>query len=177
MNSVKEARESSQLFDELERIIQEQDEQIKSLHKQIEHLIAEAKLAKPESINHAAWHWHNLYQAKCQEFHDKQTMLGTEIVALEEELAELKEEQLAKPEQEPEPTVWVTDEFAITYTADVAQRWRDKGWKVVPFYTAPPRKPWVDLSSTQIDELIYNANGLRASLVLETMHKLKELNG
>jgi hypothetical protein len=28
----------------------------------------EEALAKPESINHAAWHWHNLYQAKCQEF-------------------------------------------------------------------------------------------------------------
>jgi hypothetical protein len=51
----------------------------------------------------------------------------------------------AKPEQEP--VAWVTDEFAITYTADVAQRWRDKGWKVVPFYTAPPLNPWVGLTS------------------------------
>ena len=41
MNSVKEARESTQLFDELERIIQEQDEQIKALHKQIHHLAGE----------------------------------------------------------------------------------------------------------------------------------------
>jgi hypothetical protein len=55
--------------------------------------------------------------------------------------------ELAKPEQENELTAWVTDEFAITYTADVAQRWRDKGWKVVPFYTAPPRKPWVGLTN------------------------------
>jgi hypothetical protein len=46
MNSVKEARESSQLFDELERIVKEQDEQIKTLHKQIDYLVAEAKLAK-----------------------------------------------------------------------------------------------------------------------------------
>jgi t-SNARE complex subunit (syntaxin) len=41
MNSVKEMRESTQLFDELERIVIEQDEQIKSLHKQIHHLAAE----------------------------------------------------------------------------------------------------------------------------------------
>jgi len=65
----------------------------------------EAELAKPEHANPAAKHWHDLYKAKCQEFHDKQTMLGTEIVALEEELAELKEEQLAKPE----PVVSFTD--------------------------------------------------------------------
>ena len=53
----------------------------------------EEHLAKPEPRNDAAWHWHDLYKAKCQEFHDKQTMLGTEIVALEEEIAELKEDQ------------------------------------------------------------------------------------
>jgi hypothetical protein len=41
-------RETQTLFDELERIVKEQDEQIKTLHKQIEHLVAEARLAKPE---------------------------------------------------------------------------------------------------------------------------------
>ena len=41
-DSVKvEARDSTQLFDELERIVVEQDEQIKSLHKQVHHLAAE----------------------------------------------------------------------------------------------------------------------------------------
>ena len=40
MNSVKEARESSQLFDELERIIKEQDEQIDSLQKSNQSLLA-----------------------------------------------------------------------------------------------------------------------------------------
>jgi len=41
-DSVKvEARESTQLFDELERIVVEQDEQIKALHKQVHHLAAE----------------------------------------------------------------------------------------------------------------------------------------
>ena len=40
---------------------------------------------------------------------------------------------------EQEPTAWVTDDYAITYRAEVAQRWRDKGWKVVPLYAAPPK--------------------------------------
>ena len=66
------------------------------------------------------------------------------------------EAELAKPEQENEPTAWVTDEFAITYTAEVAQRWRDKGWKVVPFYTAPPRKPWMSLGNEQIQLMAHN---------------------
>jgi septal ring factor EnvC (AmiA/AmiB activator) len=38
---MKEARETQTLFDELERIIKEQDEQIKALHKQVHHLAAE----------------------------------------------------------------------------------------------------------------------------------------
>jgi hypothetical protein len=52
-------------------------------------------------------------------------------------------------EQEPEPTAWVTDDFAITYRAEVAQRWRDKEWKVVPFYTAPPKREWVGLTDEE----------------------------
>ena len=36
-------RETQTLFDELERIVKEQDEQIESLHKQIEHLVAAAR--------------------------------------------------------------------------------------------------------------------------------------
>jgi hypothetical protein len=42
----------------------------------------------------AAKHWHDLYYAKCKDFQDQQTRLGAEIAALEEELAELKEEQI-----------------------------------------------------------------------------------
>ena len=68
----------------------------------------------------------------------------------------VKEElELVKPEQaeKQEPTAWVTDDVAITYTAEVAQRWRDKGWKVVPFYTAPPKREWVSLSEAQKSEI------------------------
>jgi hypothetical protein len=58
-------------------------------------------LAQPEQEpahpNPAAKHWHDLYRAKCKDFQDQQARLGAEIVALEEEIAELKEEQ---PEQQ-----------------------------------------------------------------------------
>ena len=59
--------------------------------------------------NPAAKHWHDLYRAKCQDFYDKQAMLGAEIVALEEELEEIKEEieplrLLAK--MKPKDFVW-----------------------------------------------------------------------
>ena len=83
-----------------------------SIVKAIEAL--EAELAKPDQeIDHpnpAAKHWHDLYREKCKDFHDKQAMLGAEIVALEEELEELKEEieplrLLAK--MKPRPFMWV----------------------------------------------------------------------
>jgi predicted RNase H-like nuclease (RuvC/YqgF family) len=45
---MKEARELQTLIDQLERFIKEQDEQIKSLQKQIDYLIAEARLTKSE---------------------------------------------------------------------------------------------------------------------------------
>lgn len=53
MNLVKEQRESSQLLDELEQIVREEDEQIDTLHKQIGHLVglvfAMSRIAKPEA--------------------------------------------------------------------------------------------------------------------------------
>ena len=84
------------------------------------------------------------------------TDLDKEGLILESGLIFALRNELAKPEQGPEPTAWVTDEFAITYTAEVAQRWRDKGWKVVPFYTAPPRKPWMSLGNEQIQLMAHN---------------------
>jgi hypothetical protein len=54
---MREARETQTLFDELERIVKEQDEQIETLHRQIEHLVAEARLVKPEQEPVA---WQNL---------------------------------------------------------------------------------------------------------------------
>ena len=64
---------------------------------------------------------------------------GVCVMQLQNQIERLKAEREQAMKQEP--TAWVTDDFAITYTAEVAQRWRDKGWKVVPFYTAPPMTP------------------------------------
>jgi hypothetical protein len=56
------------------------------------------ELANPaQEIDHqnpAAKHWHDLYYAKCKDFQDGQTRLGAEIAALEEEIAERKEDQI-----------------------------------------------------------------------------------
>ena len=92
-------------------------------------------LAQPEHANPAAKHWHDLYKSKCQEFHDKQAALGTEIVALEEELAELKDEQLAKPEQKP--VAWLHPDKKIDVVVPTSLTWFDKP---LPLYTAAPRK-------------------------------------
>ena len=92
---------------------------------------------------------------------------------------------MAKPEQKPEPIAWVTDDFAITYTAEVAQRWRDKGWKVVPFYAAPPRKPWVSLTDKDMQILVDQARKVPTEIPCQDYNerlltladaKLKELN-
>jgi hypothetical protein len=74
------------------------------------------------------------------------------IKPFHERIAEL-EEQLAKPEQEP--VAWITDNYeqdrsATTYSAEMANRWRDKGWQVAPLYTAPPRKEWVGLTDEEV---------------------------
>ena len=66
-----------------------------------------------------------------------------------EDAANILRQSLAQSEQKTEPTAWVTDDFAITYTAEVAQHWRDKGWKVVPFYTEPLRKEWIGLTDEE----------------------------
>lgn len=86
-------RQNTQWWDELDReavfAIDALVAFTKSLINHADTVQPEQKIAHP---NPAAKHWHDLYRAKCQEFHDKQTMLGTEIVALEEELEEIKEE-------------------------------------------------------------------------------------
>jgi hypothetical protein len=52
---MREQREMQTMLDQLESFIKEQDEQIKTLHKQIDHLVAEARLAKPEQEPVAVW--------------------------------------------------------------------------------------------------------------------------
>lgn len=53
---------------------------------------------------------------------------------------------LAAPAVQGDPVGWYTednlnDKSATTYNAEVAQRWRAKGWPVTPFYTAPQPAP------------------------------------
>jgi len=121
-----------------------------------------AKLAVPEQeIDHpnpAAKHWHDLYKTKCQEFHDKQTMLGTEIVALEEELAELKEEQLAKPKPVALKMVYGEvccqskhDDQSFGMWCPITEEEFPNG---TPFYTASSCKPWVGLTDDEIHKII-----------------------
>jgi len=132
------------------------------------------KLAVPEAINHAAKHWHDVYRAKCKDFHDAQARLGAEIVALEEELAELKEEQI---EQEPvayadaldlaKDCNW--DTFICKHSSENHEGTRFK----IPLYTAPPRKEWVGLTDADLmkefgytDELLRDT-AYRVAKILE----------
>lgn len=72
------------------------------------------------------------------------------ITALREALAE-------QSAQQQEPYGWhtedhLTDRSATTYSKDVADRWKSKGWPVTPLYTSPqeqPSKPWVGLTPEQ----------------------------
>jgi hypothetical protein len=127
--------------------------------------------------NPAAKHWHDLYTAKCQEFHDKQTILGTEIVALEEELAELKEQQpeqdylsdamsvladvhadliaeakLAQPEQEPVAWILNADFVKGQFVEGRVRRvwWECNTGVGQPLYTAPPKREWVGLMGIEV---------------------------
>lgn len=61
-----------------------------------------------------------------------------------------------QPAQQQEPYGWhtedhLTDRSATTYSKDVADRWKSKGWPVTPLYTSPQaqRKPWVGLTPEQ----------------------------
>lgn len=64
-----------------------------------------------------------------------------------------------KQEVQEEPVGWYTedhldDKSATTYKAEVAQRWRDKGWPVWPLYTAPQpaEQPisWIRISGDHV---------------------------
>ena len=110
----------------------------------------EAALAQLEQAldhpNPAAQHWHDLYLAKCKDLHDRQAMLGAEIAALEEELEELKEDQI-----EQKPVAWMLPDYG-----DVLSASEDDGTGIynIPLYTAPPRKEWVGLTDDEIKSIL-----------------------
>lgn len=65
-----------------------------------------------------------------------------------------------QPAQRQEPYGWhtedhLTDRSATTYSKDVADRWKSKGWPVTPFYTSPPaQRTWVGLTGEDFDFLV-----------------------
>lgn len=125
------------------------------LIQRIENYLAAGGLANPELMDHervrdliidcrdalahpnpAAQHWHDLYKAKCQDFHDRQAMLGAEIAALEEEIEELKEEQIA-------PAFTLSDVGADT---NIARGLEPKGEGLVVLH----QREWVGLTNVDM---------------------------
>ena len=99
------------------------------------------------------------------------------IAALREALAE-------QPAQQ-EPYGWhtedhLTDRSATTYSKDVADRWKSKGWPVTPLYTSPqeqPSKPWVGLTPEQRATVAEANNMLVDDDLFDAIEaKLKEKN-
>jgi hypothetical protein len=140
------------------------------------------ELAKPEQeVNHqnpAAKHWHDMYRAKCKDFHDAQASLGAEIVALEEEIAELKEDQV-------EPDFKLSDAGADT---NISRGLEPKGSGMVTLNQVgmrvdlkdtPPRKPWLSLSDDEQYQIVTQCGAMSADwqdFVVAIEAKLKELN-
>jgi hypothetical protein len=129
----------------------------------------EAELAKPEHANPAAKHWHDLYYAKCKDFQDQQARLGAEIVALEEEIAELKEDQ---PEQQFYPDWDMLKPFherIAELEAELAKHEQE------------PRKEWVSLSDDEVDACFEDHGWSSSAMYHMVVHaieaKLKEKNG
>ena len=61
--------------------------------------------------------------------------------------------KLAQPEQEP--VAWhtedhLTDRSATTYSKEIADKWKAKGWSVTPLFTSPPQRIWVGLTEDEI---------------------------
>ena len=103
---------------------------------------------------------------------------GQAIKLLREALAE-------QPAQQQEPYGWhtedhLTDRSATTYSKDVADRWKSKGWPVTPLYTSPqeqPSKPWVGLTPEQRATVAEANNMLVDDDLFDAIEaKLKEKN-
>lgn len=169
-------------------------------HERVRDLIIDCRdaLAHP---NPAAQHWHDLYKAKCQDLHDRQAMLGAEIAALEEELEELKEEQI-------EPAFKLSDAGVDTnitrglepkgsgmvvlnqpIAIHVCNLWInpetffyevDRGThpinEVIPVYTAPPKREWVGLTDADLMKEFGYTDELLRDTAYRVQQKLKELN-
>ena len=74
-----------------------------------------------------------------------------------------------------EPVAWITDNYeqdrsATTYSADMANRWRDKGWRVAPLYTTSPKREWVGLKPDRIGVVYaHNDHFMDFALAIESI--------
>jgi len=107
--------------------------------------------------------------------YDRQDIQDGGTVYLEEELeSSIKALAAARELKASEPVAWMLPEYGDVLSASEAD---GTGIYNVPLYTAPPRKPWVGLTGTEINHIFAANVGYpeRMCLVIET--KLKEKNG
>ena len=88
-----------------------------------------------------ASHWHDLYRAKCQELHDERARLGSEIVALEAELAE---------QAEQEPVAWWDGKEDAFFEHELCGLKAPADFHI-PLYAAPVRTK--DLTDDEIHDV------------------------
>jgi hypothetical protein len=81
------------------------------------------------------------------------------------------EKVLAQPAQQ-EPAFWLNEQGQLKATRGDAER-HSIGQKIISLYTAPPQRPWVDLTEEEIENCYGGAANDFARAVLA---KLKERN-
>jgi hypothetical protein len=98
-------------------------------------------------------------------------------VDLMPEIKALRQE-LAKPEQEP--VAWVSESESTKQFVEGRPRrvwWECNTGVGQPFYTAPPRKPWVGLTDDEIDQIASEVCFGYIDVARAVEAKLKEKNG
>ena len=89
----------------------------------------------------------------------------------------LAEKELAKPEQEPVAWMVLTqDDKKLMLWGQEKPPIFDAPVKLIPLYTAPPRKTWVGLTQEERDELLNGSTRIPSRLIDWVEQKLKEKN-
>jgi len=107
--------------------------------------------------------------------YDRQDIQDGGTVYLEEELeSSIKALAAARELKASEPVAWMLPEYGDVLSASEAD---GTGIYNVPLYTAPPRKPWVGLTGTEINHIFAANVGYPERMCLAIEAKLKEKNG
>jgi len=107
--------------------------------------------------------------------YDRQDIQDGGTVYLEEELeSSIKALAAARELKASEPVAWMLPEYGDVLSASEAD---GTGIYNVPLYTAPPRKPWVGLTGTEINHIFAANVGYPERMCLAIESKLKEKNG